>query len=42
MKGPSQHLQVLMNGRLVPLAEEPTWKICGGDVNDGVCSLMLV
>lgn len=42
MRGPSQHFQGLMNGSLVPLAEEPTWKICRGDMSDGVCSLMLV
>lgn len=42
MRGPSQHLRGLMNGSLVPLAEEPTWKICRGDVSDGFCSLMLV
>lgn len=42
MRRPSQHLRGLMNGSLVPLAEEPTWKIHRGDVSDGVCSLMLV
>lgn len=41
MRRPSQHLRGLMNGSLVPLAEEPTWKIHRGDMNDGVCSLML-